>query len=138
MEKILVADDEEEVRDIMKDILTKEGYNVVVAKDGQEALGLTKTNNPDLIILDYMMPGLDGVQTCQSLKKDNQTKSIPVIMVTAYPGEKESGLSAGAIDFVTKPIEKVALLVRIRSALKVRHISNELQKIIAYIEELEK
>ncbi len=138
MEKILYADDEADVRETVKSMLTKEGFEVIVAKDGPEALGLAKTDKPDLIILDYLMPGLNGIEVCQNLKKDNLTKSVPVIMVTAYPDEKEKSLSAGAVDFITKPVEKTDLMLRIRSALKVRHISNELQKIIAYIEELEK
>ena len=138
MEKILVVDDEEDVRQIMKSILSKEGYEVMIAKDADEALNLAKTNKPDLIILDYLMSGLNGVELCRALKKDNATKPIPVIMVTAYPGEKEESLSAGAVDFITKPVDKIDLMLRIRSVLRVRHISNELQRIIAYIAELEK
>lgn len=138
MEKILYVDDEEDVRRTVKDILTKEGYEVIVAKDGIEALSLVTKDKPDLVILDFLMPGLNGTEVCQSLKKDSLTKSIPVIMVTAYPNEKEKSLSAGAVDFMTKPVDKVDLLLRIKSALKVRYISNELQRIIAYIEELER
>jgi len=138
MEKILYADDELDVREIVKSILTKEGYEVIVAKDGSEALSLAKSNTPDLVILDYQMPGLNGIEVCRALKKDNATKTISVMMVTAYPNEKEGSLSAGAVDFITKPVDKIDLLLRIRSALKVRHIKNELQRIIAYIEELGK
>jgi len=137
MEKILYADDDTEIREIIKDILVKEGYDVLIAKDGNEALNLTKQSLPDLIILDYFMPGLTGEQVCMALKKDSQTQHIPVIIVTGYPNEKEKSLSAGAVDFINKPIEKTDLLLRIRSVLKVRHIKNELQKIIAYIAELE-
>ena len=96
-----------------------------------------RKEKPDLIILDYMMPGMSGVEVCQELKKDAEAKTIPVIMVTAHPGEKERALQAGAVDFITKPVDKSDLLLRIRSVLKVRHINNELQKIIAYIAELE-
>lgn len=138
MEKILVVDDEIEILGILKDILTKEGYEVLVGRDGNEALNLAKKSKPDLIIADYVMPGLNGAELCRALKKGEETRSIPVIIVTGYPSEKENGLSAGAIDFITKPVDKVDLLLRVRSVLKVRHISNELQKIIAYIEELEK
>ncbi|MCM8780739.1 MAG: response regulator [Candidatus Omnitrophica bacterium] len=139
MEKVLYVDDEPEVRQIAQEILTKEGYEVILAKDGQEALELAMSQGPDLIILDYFMPpGLNGDEVCRQLKKQEETKSIPIIMVTAHPSEKEKSLGAGAIDFITKPVEKLDLLVRIRSALKIRHINNELQKIIAYIAELEK
>jgi len=138
MEKILYADDDPDTQEIIKDILSKEGYEVIIAKDGNEALNLTKINKPDLVVLDYLMPGLNGVEVCKALKADNETKCIPVIMITAYPEEKERALQAGALDFITKPIAKTELLLRIRSVLKVRHIQNELQKIIAYIAELEK
>jgi len=138
MDKILLADDDPEVQEIVKEILEKEGYEVIVAKDGNEALDLAKTKKPDLVLLDYFMPGLTGTEVCGELKKDENTKQIPVIMVTAHPSEKETSLSAGAVDFITKPVEKADLLLRIKSVLKVRHINNELQKIIAYIAELEK
>lgn len=138
MDRILVAEDDSDVQEILKTILGKEGYEVNVAGTGREAFILAKESNPDLILTDFLMPGMNGVELCESLKKEPNTKDIPVIMVTAYPSEKEKGLSAGAVDFVTKPIEKIDLLLRIRSALKVKHITNELQKIIAYIGELEK
>jgi len=138
MEKILYADDDLDIQEIIKNILTKEGFEVIIAKDGNETLNLAKTNKPDLIVLDYLMPDLNGVEVCEALQKNNDTKSIPIIMVTAYPNEKESSLSAGAVDFISKPIEKTDLLLRIRSVLKVKHIENELQKMIAYIAELEK
>jgi CheY-like chemotaxis protein len=138
MEKILFADDDPEIQGIVKKILVREGYEVIVAKDGTEALNLARADNPDLIVTDCIMPGLDGVELCQALKKDGQTRPIPVIMITAYPSEKELGLRAGAVDFLAKPIDKIDLLLRIRSALKVRSVENELQKAIAYIAELEK
>lgn len=138
MDKILVADDEQDIREIMQVILQKEGYEVVLAKDGAEVLALVKQTSPDLIVLDYLMPGTDGIEACQALKKDSSAKGIPVIMVTAYPNEKEKGLAAGAVDFITKPVDRIDLLLRIKSALKVKHITNELQRIIAYIAELEK
>ena len=138
MERILVADDEADIREILKIILDKEGYGVILAKDGQEALDLIKADKPDLIILDYLMPVLDGISVCKALKKDDATRLIPVIMATAYENEKENGLAAGAVDFISKPIDRIDLLLRIRSVLKVRHITNELQRVIAYIAELEK
>jgi DNA-binding response OmpR family regulator len=138
MDRVLIVDDDPDILEIVKEILAKEGYAVMVAKDGQEALNLALANNPDLIVTDCIMPVMDGIQLCQALQKDNKTKSIPVIMITAYPSEKELGLRVGAVDFLTKPIEKIDLLTRIKCALKVRHIENELQKAIAYIAELEK
>jgi DNA-binding response OmpR family regulator len=138
MEKILLADDDQEVQDIVKIILEKEGYAVSVAKDGNETLNAVKQDKPDLIILDYLMPGLSGIEVLNALKSADESKNIPVLMVTAHPTEKQRALDAGAVDFITKPVEKTDLLLRIKSVLKVRHITNELQKIIAYISELEK
>ncbi len=138
MERILVADDEADIREIMRSILKKEGYDVIIAKDGPEGLALAKEHKPDLVVLDYLMPGLNGIEVCQALKKDPSTEAIPVIIVTAFPNQKEQGLSAGAVDFMNKDIDTIDLLVRVRSALKVRHITNELQRAIAYIAELEK
>ena len=138
MEKILYADDDADIQEIIKNILTKEGFQVTIAKDGVEALKLAQETKPDVILLDYLMPGLTGAQVLQTLRKNTDTSSIPIIMVTAYPNEKEASLSAGAVDFINKPIDKTDLLLRIKSVLKVRHIKNELQKIIAYIAELEK
>jgi two-component system alkaline phosphatase synthesis response regulator PhoP len=138
MEKILYADDDLDIQEIIKGILTKEGYEVIIAKDGIEALKLIQEKKPDVVLLDYLMPGLNGTQVLEALRKSPETKSVPVIMVTAYPNEKEESLSSGAVDFINKPIDKTDLILRIKSALKVRHIKNELQKIIAYIAELEK
>ncbi|MCM8797494.1 MAG: response regulator [Candidatus Omnitrophica bacterium] len=138
MERILYADDDYDVQKYIEDILSKEGYSVIIAKDGAEALGLIKAQKPDLAILDYFMPGLNGIEVCQALRKDEGTKDIPILMVTAYPSEKENSLSAGATDFINKPIDKTDLLLRIRSVLKVREIKNELQRMIAYLAELEK
>jgi two-component system, OmpR family, alkaline phosphatase synthesis response regulator PhoP len=138
MERIVYADDDADIRDIINGILTKEGYELILAKDGQEAWDVVREVNPDLVILDYDMPKINGVTLCEKFKKDALTKSIPIIMITAYPSQKEASLHAGAVDFINKPIEKTDLIMRIKSVLKVRHIKNELQKVIAYIAELDK
>jgi CheY-like chemotaxis protein len=138
MAKILFADDDSGIREVVSEILSREGYQVVVAKDGPEVLVLAKSDKPDLIISDFQMPGLNGIDVCKRLKADDFTKNIPVIMVTGYPSEKEESLNAGAFDFIAKPIDKTDLLLRIKCVLKVSNISNELQKVIGYIQELEK
>jgi CheY-like chemotaxis protein len=138
MEKILFADDDTSIQEITKTILTKEGYAVVVATDGKEALELAKQEKPDLALLDFSMPFMDGIEVCKELRKGAETRDIPIIMVTAYPNEKEAALSAGAIDFLSKPVDKIDLLLRIKSALQVRKVNNELQRMISYIAELEK
>jgi len=138
MEKILFVDDDAGTQAIARSILTKEGYEVVIAKDGKEALRLAEETTPDLIIMDYVMPVMGGAETCKALKLNPKTKPIPVIMVTAFAAEKENSLHAGALDFIAKPVDRTDLLLRVRSILKVRHIQNELQKIMAYLGELEK
>lgn len=138
MEWVLVADDEADIREITRSILVKEGYEVILAKDGNEALTLARDKKPDLAILDFLMPGLNGIEVCQAMKKDPATAMIPVIICTAYPNQKEQGLGAGAVDFMSKEMDSIDLMTRVKSALKVRHITNELQRAIAYIEELEK
>ncbi len=89
MEKILYADDDVEIQKLIKEILSKEGFEVTIAKDGQEALRLAKAEKFDLIMLDYLMPGMTGDRVCESLKDNAETAGIPIIMVTAYPNEKE-------------------------------------------------
>jgi CheY-like chemotaxis protein len=138
MERVLYADDDVDIQRSIENILTREGYGVIIAKDGVEALEVAKAQKPDLIVLDYFMPGLNGIEVCQALRKEEETKEIPIIMVTAYPSEKETSLTAGATDFINKPVDKTDLLLRIKSVLKVRNIKNELQRMIAYLAELEK
>lgn len=138
MERILVADDEADIRQIMKGIIAKEGYEVILAEDGTKAMALAQQEKPDLIMLDFLMPGLNGIEVCKALKKNEATKDIPVIIVTAYPNQKELALSSGAVDFMSKEADNIDIIWRIKSALKVRSISNELQRMIAYIDELEK
>ena len=138
MERVMYADDDVDIQRAIENILTREGYGVIIAKDGVEALEVAKAQKPDLIVLDYFMPGLNGIEVCQALRKNEETKEIPILMVTAYPSEKENSLTAGATDFINKPVDKTDLLLRIKSVLKVRNIKNELQRMIAYLAELEK
>lgn len=138
MEKILVADDEADIRQIMQSIIAKAGYEVILAEDGVQALNVAREQKPDLIVLDFLMPGLSGLEVCKALRKEPELKNIPVIIVTAYPNQKEEALKAGATDFMSKEADTVDILWRIQSALKVRSIDNELQRMIAYIAEIEK
>ncbi|MCG8430753.1 MAG: response regulator [Candidatus Omnitrophica bacterium] len=138
MEKILIADDEVDIREIMKSIIAKEGYEVIAVEDGTQALATAREVKPDLVILDYLMPGLNGIEVCRALQKEEETRRIPVIIITAYPNQKDEALNAGAVDFLSKEADNVDIVWRIRSALKVRNVANELQRMIAYINELEK
>jgi two-component system cell cycle response regulator len=135
---VLVVDDEEYVRALLKTFLTETGYQVIVASHGEEALDLAKKERPQVIILDVKMPGIDGIETCRRLKLDEGTGVIPVIVATALRETLPEVLEAGANDFVTKPFHLTDLLTRIRSILRVKHLTDELERACAYIRELEK
>ena len=119
MKKILVVDDEKPISDIVKFNLTKEGYEVVTAYDGEEALRLVDDVNPDLILLDLMLPKVDGLDVCREVRKKYD---MPIIMVTAKDSEidKILGLELGADDYVTKPFSNRELVARVKANLR-RH-----------------
>jgi DNA-binding response OmpR family regulator len=135
-DKILVVDDELEVRMMLRDLLGREGFEVILASDGEEGVALADTENPQVILLDISMPGMDGVECCKKLKTDNETSSIPVIMVTAYWDRKTDAIEAGADDFVYKPFDPDELSFRVQSVLRVRYLNDELNRLGGYIEQL--
>lgn len=118
--KILVAEDEKHLRDILGIQLTQAGFEVVAARDGQEALEQVSASPPDLILLDVMMPRVDGYEVCRRLRASFATRHIPIIMLTAKKEleDRITGLEGGANDYVTKPWETKELLLRIRNALE--------------------
>ncbi|QLC49193.1 response regulator [Methanolobus zinderi] len=119
-EKLLIVDEELDALTALRVALESEGYNVVVALDGFEGLEKAKTENPDAILLDIMMPGMDGFEVCKRLKSDPSTRHIPVIMLTAKgeTDDKVEGLELGADDYVTKPFNLKELKARIRTVLR--------------------
>jgi DNA-binding response OmpR family regulator len=137
-DKILVADDEQEIRDLLDHFLKDKGYEVILASDGDQALQLANTENPQAIILDVRMPGLDGLEVCKRLKEKEETKFIPVIFITGFEDNKLDALDMGADDFVNKPFDMVELSTRVQSVLRIRHLTDELERAVAYIEELRK
>ena len=137
-DKILVADDEREIRNLLDDFLQGEGYEVVLAADGEQALQLAETESPQAIVMDIKMPGLDGIEVCKRLKERKQTKFIPVIIITGFEDNKLAALDMGADDFVNKPFDMVELSIRVKSVLRIRHLEDELERAVAYIEELRK
>ena len=128
--RILVVDDIEPNVRLLKAKLEAEYYDVLTAGSGFEALELARRVVPDLILLDVMMPQMDGFETCQKLKDDPRTRHIPVIMVTALDGQEDrvNGLRAGADDFLTKPIDDVALFARVKSLLRLKMVMDELRQ----------
>ena len=137
-EKILVVEDEQDLRELVGKYFGDMGYQVVVAVDGADAVDLAKEERPQIILLDLRMPELDGLEICKKLKADATTRTIPIIIVTAYNNQLNEALAAGADDFVAKPVHLLELSVRVKSILKVRHLTDELEKSVAYMKELQK
>jgi CheY-like chemotaxis protein len=137
MNKVLIADDEQSVRMLMRKILFKEGYDVIETADGKEAVEFTRKENPHVIIMDIRMPVMSGIEACRELKKDEKTKYIPILVVTAVGTSKMEAIAAGADDFLQKPFDQEEVLTRVKSMLKIRHLTDELQRIYAYVKELE-
>lgn len=123
MRKILVCDDDANIRNIMEFSLESEGFLVVVAADGDEARRLARSEAPDLVILDVMMPGSDGLAVCRELKQDPRTRQLPILLLTARAGrgDREAGLAAGADDYITKPFSPTRLVDKVHGILGVRH-----------------
>lgn len=127
MKKILVVDDEKPISDIIKFNLEKEGFEVVVAFDGQEAVEKVEEENPDLIVLDVMLPKMDGLEVVREVRK---THSMPIIMVTAKETEidKVLGLELGADDYVTKPFSNRELVARVKANLRRQAATEAIQE----------
>jgi adenylate cyclase len=111
--RILIVDDNETNRDILKTRLTVHGYDLLQAGDGEEALAVVKEHRPDLVLLDVMMPKLDGIEVCRRLKADPELPFMAVILVTARADSRDvvAGLEAGADEYLTKPVDQLALLL---------------------------
>jgi two-component system, sensor histidine kinase and response regulator len=133
---IQIVDDVPENISTLYAFLSKQGFKVLVAPDGESALELAVLNPPDLILLDVMMPGIDGFETCASLKGNQATRDIPVIFMTALSDtvDKVKGFSLGAVDYVTKPIQQEEVLSRIRAHLTIRDLRRELESRNAELE----
>ena len=136
--RVLVVDDEESLLAVLSQVLSKNGYDVTAAASGEEALDLAQNEEPQVILMDVKMPGIDGVETCKRLKGAERTKSIPVIMVTAYQDRDVEAYLEGADDFVNKPFDRTEITFRVRSMLRIRHLNDELERAMAYIEELDR
>jgi DNA-binding response OmpR family regulator len=137
-DKILVVDDESVIRELLRTFLIGEGYEVIEAASGEEAVETARREKPQVVLLDIKMPGMDGIEACERLRMDERTRFIPIIMVTAFGDSKMRALKAGADDFVNKPFEMVELAIRVKSILHIRHLTDELERAVAYIEELRK
>jgi len=128
--RILVVDDVAENREILQLRLESRGYVVETAVDGADALARIAASPPDLILLDVMMPGIDGFEVCRRLRADSAIPFVPIILVTASNETKSlvTGLDAGADDFLSKPVDNAALLARVRAMLRIKALHDQVQK----------
>ena len=126
---ILVVDDNETNRDILVTRLEAHGYQTLQAADGEEALRGVAQHRPDVVLLDVMMPNLDGLEACRRLKSDRAVAFTPVILVTAKAATQDivAGLDAGADEYLTKPVDQAALVARVRSALRIKSLHEQVQ-----------
>ena len=119
-EKILIVEDDKDIIKMLEYNLKKEGFKVIAAHDGEDALDLALRQYPDLILLDLMLPGIDGLEVCKTLKNESKTSLIPIIMLTAKSQESDKvvGLELGADDYITKPFSPRELIARIKAVLR--------------------
>lgn len=120
MPTILIVDDEQDIRELLAMKLQKEGFETLEAPDGLEGEKMASEHQPDLVVLDLMMPGKDGISVCKSMRKEARTSKIPILMLTARGGmdEKIAGLELGADDYMTKPFSPKELVLRVRNILR--------------------
>jgi len=134
-ELIVVIEDEDDIRELIRYNLEKDGYRVLGARSGEEGLALVRSALPNLVMLDLMLPGIDGLQVCREIKADERLQAIPIVMVTARGEEPDvvSGLELGADDYVSKPFSPKVLVARVKTALRRRRDGQpEMQAIVRH------
>jgi two-component system, OmpR family, alkaline phosphatase synthesis response regulator PhoP len=137
--KILIADDNAPNVELLEAYLSGVDCEIAIAVDGRDTLEKVAAFQPDLILLDIMMPKLSGFEVCKRLKDNPATRSVMILMVTALSesGDIERAVEAGTDDFLSKPVNKVELLTRVRNMLKIRHVTDEVERLRQYIAQIE-
>jgi two-component system alkaline phosphatase synthesis response regulator PhoP len=137
---VLVVDDNQQNLELLQAYLEDMDCETVPAHDGIEALEIIGNSPPDLILLDVMMPKMSGFEVCKRIKNDPRTRDIPIIMVTALNefGDIERGIDSGTDDFLSKPVNKLELVTRVKTMLKLKYITDKLERTLAYLSEIEK
>jgi DNA-binding response OmpR family regulator len=138
--RVVIADDNPQGVELLEAYLAGADYEVRTAADGEETLRLVHEWQPDLILLDVMMPKISGFEVCKRIRANPETRDIAVLMITALdqPSDIDRAVDAGTDDFLTKPINKAELLLRVRAALKSRQHQGQLNQTLAYIEGVER
>jgi two-component system, OmpR family, alkaline phosphatase synthesis response regulator PhoP len=138
--RILIADDNTQNRELLEAYLADDGHEILMAADGRQTVDVATEKQPDLVLLDIMMPKLSGYEVCEKLKADPRTKNIPILMVTALRdmADIEKAVAAGADDFLSKPVHRIELKTRVKSLLRVRHLTSERDRLLAYLAEVER
>ena len=138
MAQVMIIDDEENLLESLKRVVSYEGYEVKLFSSGIKALDSLEELRPDAILLDVKMPEIDGFEVCRRIRanKNVYIKNIPIIMITGYCYEKDEILSAGADDFLEKPLDRAGVIMRIKRVLRIGKLTDELERAKAYLEEL--
>ncbi|MFN5854414.1 MAG: diguanylate cyclase domain-containing protein, partial [Pseudanabaenaceae cyanobacterium] len=138
MSSILIVDDEPDNFDVIETFLSDQEYELHYAASGQDGINILEDLKPDLILLDVMMPGMDGIEVCQRIKAIREWESLPIIIVTSLTSKKDLAecLNAGADDFITKPVNRLELRARVKSMLRIRHQYQELATFNTRLESL--
>lgn len=138
MKKVLIIEDSELTRTMVRETLTAEGYMILEASNGLGGLKLAFEEKPQLIILDIIMPQMDGIKTCRMLAAGSETRDIPVIMLTSKTSSSDvkEGLEVGAVDYIKKPFDKVELLARIESAIRIKEFKDQIASLRTKLKEL--
>jgi two-component system, OmpR family, alkaline phosphatase synthesis response regulator PhoP len=137
--KILIVDDNIPNLELLQAYLEDSDYDIEQAQDGYQAIEMIDTDKPDLVILDVMMPKISGFEVCKKLKTDPKTADLPIIMVTALSemGDIERAIDCGTDDFLSKPVNRIELLTRVKTMLRIKDLTDKLERSLEYISQIE-